>query len=113
MTATLPPDAVPDAVSGAAVGRFAAVTSPAPPVDIRWAWGAVAAVARRPTLWATGLRQVRVLAAPGWWRRPPFLPLPAPDYLRFRMQTAYGGDGERAPEVGDLVTYLRWCRDLP
>jgi hypothetical protein len=53
-----------------------------------------------------------VLAAPGWWRRPPFLPLPAPDYLRFRLQTAYGGDGDRVPDPEDLVTYLRWVRNL-
>ena len=26
----------------------------------------------------------------GWWRRFPFLPLPARDYLRWRMHTAYG-----------------------
>ena len=80
--------------------------------DPRWAWAAAAAVARHPSLWATGVRQVLVLAAPGWWRRRPFLPLPAPDYLRFRLQTAYGGDGSRAPDPADLVTYLRWCRDL-
>lgn len=66
-----------------------------------------------PGIWGIALRQVRVLAAPGWWRRAPFLPLPAPDYLRFRMETAYGGAGDQAPDAGDLVTYLRWCRDLP
>jgi hypothetical protein len=73
-------------------------------------WRSVAAVARRPSLWGTALRQVAVLAEPGWWRRRPYLPLPAPEYLRFRLQTAYGGDGERAPEPADVVTYLRWCR---
>jgi len=88
------------------------VSSPAPTVDPRWARSAVAAVARHPSLWVTGVRQALVLAAPGWWRRRPFLPLPAPEYLRFRLQTAYGGDGERAPDPDDLVTYLRWCRDL-
>ena len=76
----------------------------------RWAGAAVRAVARHPSLWVTAGRQALVLAAPGWWRRRPFLPLPAPDYLRFRIQTAYGGDGDRAPEPADLVTYLRWCR---
>ena len=38
------------------------------------------AVARRPALWRTSLRQARRLAPRGWWRRPPFLPLPAPGY---------------------------------
>ena len=78
----------------------------------RWALAATAAVARHPSLWLAGARQVRVLAAPGWWRRAPFLPLPSPDYLRFRLQTAYGGAGDRAPEPDDIVTYLRWCRSL-
>ena len=78
-----------------------------------WARRAAVAVARHPGLWGTAARQVRVLAAPGWWRRRPFLPLPAPDYLRFRLQTAYGGDGEGEPEPADLVTYLRWCRAFP
>ena len=78
----------------------------------RWAWAAVGALARHPSLWGTAVRQAGVLAAPGWWRRRPFLPLPAPDYLRFRLQTAYGGAGDRAPDPADLVTYLRWCRSV-
>jgi hypothetical protein len=70
----------------------------------------VAAVLRRPELWPTALRQAWVLAEPGWWRRPPFLPLPPPDYLRFRLQTAYGGEGTGPVVADDLVAYLRWCR---
>jgi hypothetical protein len=77
-----------------------------------WFLGAVAAVARHPSLWAIGVRQAVVLARPGWWRRPPFLPLPAPDYLRFRLETAYGGLGDRPIEPADLIAYLRWCRTL-
>ncbi len=71
------------------------------------------AVLPHPSLWLTAVSQARRLARPGWWRRPPFLPLPAPDYLRFRMETAYGGAGDQPPAPGDLVTYLRWCRDFP
>jgi hypothetical protein len=78
---------------------------------LRWAWRVAAAVARHPPLWPIAVRQALVLAAPGWWRHRPFLPLPAPDYLRFRLQTAYGGDGDRDPDPDDLVTYLRWCRE--
>ncbi len=74
---------------------------------------ALLAVLPHPSLWSTGLRQLRRLATPGWWRRRPFLPLPAPDYLRFRLETAYGGAGDQAPDPGDLVTYLRWCRTQP
>jgi hypothetical protein len=55
------------------------------------------------------VRQTLVLARPGWWRRPPFLPLPDRAYLRFRLVTAYGGDG-RPPTPDDLIAYLRWCK---
>lgn len=68
-----------------------------------------AAVARRPALWGTALRQARRLAAPAWWRRPPFLPLPDPAYLEFRLLTQYGDAGAR-PRPDDVVTYLAWCR---
>ncbi len=78
----------------------------------RWLAGAARAVAAHPSLWLTAIRQVFVLAAPGWWRRPPFLPLPDPAYLEFRLVTAYG-DPQRAPEPQDIVTYLHWCRAWP
>jgi hypothetical protein len=82
------------------------------PVSAAWGRRAALAVARHPSLWTIAGRQALVLAAPGWWHRRPFLPLPAPDYLRFRLQTAYGGDGEGEPDPADLVTYLRWCRQF-
>lgn len=72
-----------------------------------------AAVVGRPDLWWVGLRQLFVLARPGWWRRPPFLPLPDRAYLRFRLQTMYGGEGTGAFEPADLVAYLQWCRAWP
>lgn len=70
---------------------------------------AAAAVLPRPWLWSTAVGQVFRLAAPGWWRRRPFLPLPDPDYLAFRLQTMYGDPAHR-PEPGDVVAYLEWCR---
>lgn len=71
---------------------------------------AVLAVVRRPGLWAIAVCQAGVLAEPGWWRRVPFLPLPPRDYLRFRLQTAYGGDGTGPIAPDDLIAYLRWCK---
>jgi hypothetical protein len=70
----------------------------------------IGAVARRPSLWRTALRQARRLAPRRWWQRPPFLPLPAPAYLRFRKTTQYG-DARHPIEAGDVVRYLAWCRD--
>ncbi len=70
----------------------------------------VAAVAARPTLWATGVRQLVRMLPRDWWRRPPYLPRPSAEYLGFRMLTQYG-DAAHAPEPADVVNYLRWCRD--
>ncbi|MDQ3943976.1 MAG: hypothetical protein M3357_02230 [Actinomycetota bacterium] len=78
---------------------------------MKWWWvRAGVAVLRRPGLWAVAGAQAWRLARPEWWRRRPFLPLPDPDYVRFRLMTAYGPDGEPTPE--DVVAYLRWCRDF-
>jgi hypothetical protein len=60
-------------------------------------------------LWLTALRQAVRLARPDWWRRPPYLPVPDPDYLHFRLETQYG---EAEPQPRDLVTYLEWCRAM-
>jgi len=46
-----------------------------------------------------------------WQRHPPFLPLPAPEYLRWRMYTAYG-DEDAVPPVEDIVRFARWRRKL-
>jgi hypothetical protein len=70
----------------------------------------IAAIARRPHLWPTAARQVRKLAPTGWWRRPPFLPVPAKDYLAFRTVTQYG-ETAQSPTPEDVVDYLAWCRD--
>lgn len=80
-----------------------------------WWLGVAGALARHPTLWATAIVQVARLAAPGWWRRRPFVPLPGPAYLRFRLETQYGDDRgpEAVPEPADVIAYLRWCRRFP
>jgi len=44
-----------------------------------------------------------------WCRRPPFLPLPPRDYMRWRMLTAYGDEGA-VPSVEDVITFARWRR---
>jgi hypothetical protein len=69
----------------------------------------VGAVLAHPSLWPTAVRQAARMSRPGWWRRPPFLPVPDPDYVRFRVETQYGADG--TPDPVDVLTFLRWCRE--
>jgi len=61
----------------------------------------------RPALAADLLRVAWRFRARGWWRRPPFLPLPARAYLRWRMHTAYG-DADAVPPAEDVVRYATW-----
>jgi hypothetical protein len=46
----------------------------------------------------------------GWWRTPPFLPLPDRAYLRWRMYTAYGSE-DAVPPVRDVTGFARWRRE--
>ncbi|MEX0847793.1 MAG: hypothetical protein WD023_08435 [Ilumatobacteraceae bacterium] len=74
------------------------------------AWVRLAlAVAGRPTLWPTALRQLRRTAPPGWWKHAPFLPVPSGPYLRFRLVTQYGSP-DHPPIPDDVLNYLVWCR---
>jgi hypothetical protein len=47
----------------------------------------------------------------GWWRLPPFLPLPDRTYLRWRMYTAYG-DEDAIPSLRDTIRFVRWRREI-
>ena len=71
--------------------------------------GVGAAVARRPRLWRTALTQWRRTTPRHWWRRRPFLPVPAGDYLHFRMVTQYG-NSDHPVVADDVLNYLQWCR---
>lgn len=46
----------------------------------------------------------------GWWARPPYLPLPDRNYLRWRMYTAYA-DENAVPPLDDVVRFARWRRE--
>lgn len=72
------------------------------------------AVLARPSLWPVAVSQVFRLSPRGWWKRPPFLPVPPADYLEFRLVTQYGGGhGEPRGEIRpvDVVDYLQWCKE--
>ena len=76
-------------------------------------WQLARALARRPGLWPTAVAQAARLARPRWWAHPPFLPLPDPDYVRFRLETQYGRDvAADGIAADDLLAYLEWCRQV-
>ncbi|HXW35247.1 MAG TPA: hypothetical protein VEJ87_11770, partial [Acidimicrobiales bacterium] len=68
------------------------------------------AVAVHPGLWVVALSQALRLARPRWWARWPPIPTPDPTFWRFRVQTAYGGDGDGIPTKEDVRAYLKWCQ---
>src|SRR5580693_1678872 len=90
------------------------VVSSGEPATPKWGRDALVvarAVVPRPWLWWPALGALVRLARRGWWRRPPFLPLPGADYWRFRLVTALGGTGvEQSLSTADVVAYLQWCR---
>jgi hypothetical protein len=51
------------------------------------------------------------MRARGWYRTPPFLPLPPAAYLRWRMYTAFGNE-DTLPTAREVVRYARWRREL-
>lgn len=73
----------------------------------------VGAVARRPRLWLAALSTARSMVPARWWRRAPFLPVPDRQWLRFRLVTAYGGDGSEPMKVDDVITFIDWRRSFP
>lgn len=63
---------------------------------------------RRPGLAVDLVRVAWRFRARGWYRRFPFLPLPAREYVRWRMHTAYG-DHDAVPPAEDIERYARWA----
>ncbi len=72
----------------------------------------VGAVVVRPWLWPVAVVEVLRLARTGWWRTWPPLPLPDESLWRFRMETVHGGAGDTAPDAGEVLSFLRWSRDM-
>lgn len=69
------------------------------------------AALRRPGLAAEAVRLAAAAAPRGWWRRPPYLPLPDSEYGEWRLTTAYGRP-DRAPTVREMEEFLTWRRRL-
>jgi len=85
--------------------------------EARGTWGSWAGLSVRlalravinPRLAVDLLRVLWAFRARQWYRRPPFLPLPPADYIRWRMYTAYG-DEAAVPPVEDVIRFARWRR---
>jgi len=70
---------------------------------------AIVGVVVRPYLWPTAVGALFALARSGWWKRPPFLPIPDPAVVSWRVTTAYGQPDMTLVDA-DLLSYLRWRR---
>ena len=73
------------------------------------AWTVARAALARPGMIPDLLAAAWAFRRRGWYRRAPFLPLPSPSYLRWRMETAYG-DADAVPSPDELRRFLRWSR---
>jgi hypothetical protein len=69
-----------------------------------------ARAAVRPRLAVDLVRTAWAFRRRGWYRRPPFLPLPDQTYLEWRMYTAYA-DERAVPPAEDVVRFARWRRE--
>jgi hypothetical protein len=68
-------------------------------------------VVRRPGLALEALRFAAATAPTGWYRKPPFLPLPEPIYRDWRLATAYGtSDAPVTPH--EMEEFLEWRRTM-
>ncbi len=65
----------------------------------------------RPRLALDLLSVVWAFRARRWFTSPPFLPLPPREYIRWRMETAYG-DPDAVPPADDVIRFARWRRKL-
>lgn len=63
---------------------------------------------RRPWLIPALLGTAWAFRARGWYRRSPFLPLPPADYMRWRMETAYG-DADARPSYHEIARFVTWA----
>lgn len=70
--------------------------------------GTTAEFIRHPASIPRAARAALALRSRGWWRRPPFLPIPDPAYWKFRMETANGGEGDQAPSPQEVREVVDW-----
>jgi hypothetical protein len=72
--------------------------------------GMIRVALRRPGVWPALVGLAWASRGRGWWRRVPFLPLPPPEYLAWRSETAWGEEAGGSDEA--VVRYLHWTREM-
>jgi len=78
---------------------------------MRWlgvAIGLAGRAVRRPSLVVDLVRVAWRFRNRRWYRRFPFVPLPDREYVRWRMDTAYGSP-DAIPPAADVERYVRWA----
>lgn len=63
----------------------------------------------RPRLIPAAIGAAAALAPRKWWTKPPYLPLPDAEFIRFRQATA-NGDPDTPLDVKDFIEWLEWRR---
>lgn len=63
---------------------------------------------RHPSLAVDLVRVAWRFRSRRWYRHFPFVPLPDREYVRWRMDTAYGSP-EAIPSAQDVERYVRWA----
>ena len=79
---------------------------------LRVAAGLSIRIARHPSLAGDLVRVAWRFRHRHWYRRFPFLPLPAREYVQWRIYTAYG-DSNAIPTAKELERYARWAVRSP
>ncbi len=64
----------------------------------------------RPHYWVIALSVGARMIPRRWWAHWPYVPFPRKDYLKFRLETQYGGHSPQA-NLPDVLRYLRWVRE--
>lgn len=66
---------------------------------------------RRPRLWPALLGAAWAFRPRGWYRKPPFLPLPSKAYMGWRLETAYG-EPDAVPPQDEIERFVTWSADM-
>jgi hypothetical protein len=75
----------------------------------RWPRGTILHVVRHPRDGVALVRAGWALRRRNWWRVAPFIPVPDPDYWKFRLTTAYGNSDVEV-DIHDAVAAAHWSR---